>query len=136
VDFTEDTGGGEKVEEPPPNNTTSLPGGASAAIAAAVAAAAAITPPRVVYYLKKPHMSLKSFNAIPPKPQPTNHFEKYSDVKGKEERRPTISDLSSQKSIYARTSGWRLHHVEAQINDVVSCRRTQFPNTSLKQILL
>ncbi|KAK3754015.1 hypothetical protein QZH41_020286 [Actinostola sp. cb2023] len=49
-----------------------------------------------------------------------NHFLKYSDVKIKEERKPTVQDIANQKGIVHRVSGWRVHHVAAQMDDLSS----------------
>ncbi|KXJ13060.1 Histone deacetylase complex subunit SAP130-B [Exaiptasia diaphana] len=49
-----------------------------------------------------------------------NHFLKYSDVRIKEERKPTVQDIANQKGILHRVSGWRVHHVAAQMDDLSS----------------
>jgi histone deacetylase complex subunit SAP130 len=71
----------------------------------------------IVYYIKKPHVSLlnDSYAARPI----TNHFFKYSDVKAKEERRPTINDLANQKNVSQKVTGWKLTHLMHQIDQVV-----------------
>jgi len=76
-------------------------------------------PPRKVYRLNYPRLSLLKYNSVPQKPL-TNHFLRYSDVKAKEEKRPSITDLANQKGIQHRVSGWRLKYVTAQMDDVVS----------------
>lgn len=76
-------------------------------------------PTRIVYYVKKRHMSLMQTNSILPKPL-TTHFQRYSDVKAKDEKRPTISELANQKNILHKVSGWRVKHMITQMNELVS----------------
>lgn len=49
-----------------------------------------------------------------------NHFLRYSDVKPREERRNNIIDLANQENIQKRLSGWKIVHLRAQIEDLVS----------------
>ena len=37
-----------------------------------------------------------------------------------EERKPTVQDIANQKGIVHRVSGWRVHHVAAQMDDLSS----------------
>lgn len=37
-----------------------------------------------------------------------------------EERKPTLQDIANQKNILHRVSGWRIHHVAAQMDDLSS----------------
>lgn len=49
-----------------------------------------------------------------------NHFMRYSDVKPKEERKPTIIDLANQYRIQDRIKGWKVYHLSTQMDDLVS----------------
>ncbi|XP_076435880.1 uncharacterized protein LOC143275565 [Babylonia areolata] len=66
----------------------------------------------------KPTMSLMSDNAFDWKPR-FNHFQRYSDVKSKDDRNPTLNELISQRGIVQKASGWRLYYVSAQVEDVM-----------------
>jgi len=37
-----------------------------------------------------------------------------------EERRPTVNELSNQKGITQKASGWKLYHMAAQLEDLVN----------------
>ena len=37
-----------------------------------------------------------------------------------DERRPTVNELSNQKGVAQKASGWKLFHMAAQIEDLVS----------------
>ncbi|XP_048588820.1 histone deacetylase complex subunit SAP130-B isoform X2 [Nematostella vectensis] len=47
-----------------------------------------------------------------------NHFLRYSDVKLKDDRKPTIQDLANQKGVAHRLSGWRVQHIAAQMDEL------------------
>lgn len=51
-----------------------------------------------------------------------NHFQRYSDVKPREERRPTVIDLANQPHVMQKVKGWKIYHMTAQIEDMVSAR--------------
>ena len=36
-----------------------------------------------------------------------------------DERRPTVNELSNQKGVVQKASGWKLYHMAAQIEDLV-----------------
>lgn len=38
-----------------------------------------------------------------------------------EERRPTVNELANQKGASQKASGWKLYHMAAQMEDLVSC---------------
>ncbi|GFN91543.1 histone deacetylase complex subunit sap130-like [Plakobranchus ocellatus] len=47
-----------------------------------------------------------------------NHFVKYGDVKPKEERRPTVNELSNQKGIMQKVNGWKLYFSASQLEEL------------------
>lgn len=49
-----------------------------------------------------------------------NHFQRYSDVKPREERRPTVMDLANQAHVLQRVNGWKIYHLTSQMEDLVS----------------
>ncbi|XP_033760170.1 histone deacetylase complex subunit SAP130-A-like isoform X2 [Pecten maximus] len=71
----------------------------------------------------KPSLSLLNFYNISWKPK-NNHFNRYTDVKPKDERRPTVNELSNQRGVMQKASGWKLFHVAAQLDDLTELERT------------
>lgn len=49
-----------------------------------------------------------------------NHFQRYSDVKPREERPTTVMDLANQASVMQKVNGWKIFHLNAQMEDLVS----------------
>lgn len=49
-----------------------------------------------------------------------NHFQRYSDVKPREERRPTVVDLANQSHVLQKVNGWKIYHLSSQMEDLVS----------------
>ncbi|XP_040577878.1 uncharacterized protein [Lepeophtheirus salmonis] len=47
-----------------------------------------------------------------------NHFLRYTDVKEKEERRPTVNELASHRYVAQQINGWKIYHLFAQMEDV------------------
>ncbi|RUS89796.1 hypothetical protein EGW08_002408 [Elysia chlorotica] len=47
-----------------------------------------------------------------------NHFSKYGDVKPKDERRPTVNELSNQKGIMQKVNGWKLYFTASQLEEL------------------
>lgn len=53
-----------------------------------------------------------------------NHFQRYSDVKPREERRSTVVDLANQAHVLQKVNGWKIYHLTSQMEDLV-CFKTQ-----------
>ncbi|XP_052784842.1 histone deacetylase complex subunit SAP130-A-like isoform X2 [Mya arenaria] len=70
----------------------------------------------------RPNLALLNFYNISWKPK-LNHFNRYTDVKPKDERRPTVNEMSNQKGVVQKASGWKLYHMAAQIEDLVELER-------------
>lgn len=51
-----------------------------------------------------------------------NHYLRHSDVRPKDERRPTIMDLANQYRVQDKVNGWKIHHLTTQMEDLVSCK--------------
>lgn len=49
-----------------------------------------------------------------------NHYLRYSDVRPKDERRPSIMDLANQCRVQEKVNGWKIHHLTTQMEDLVS----------------
>lgn len=47
-----------------------------------------------------------------------NHFQRYTDVKVKDDRRPTVNELANQKNVLNRINGWKLYHLTAQMDEM------------------
>lgn len=47
-----------------------------------------------------------------------NHYLRYSDVKPKDERRPSIMDLANQYRVQDKVNGWKIHHLSTQMEDL------------------
>lgn len=69
--------------------------------------------------LKKPQASL--LQAYPQNcwKQANNHFLRYSDVKVREERRPSVMDLANQPGVLQRVNGWKTHLISSEITEMV-----------------
>ncbi|XP_073995188.1 sin3A-associated protein 130 isoform X3 [Rhodnius prolixus] len=49
-----------------------------------------------------------------------NHFLRYSDLRPKEERKPTLSELANQKHALQKLNGWKIYHLNSQMEDMVN----------------
>ena len=76
-------------------------------------------PKEAAAVVKRPRISLISSYRQTWKPR-NHHFTRYSDVKLKDERRPTVTDLANQKQIMQKVHGWKVFHLTAQIEEMVS----------------
>ncbi|XP_031641042.1 mucin-12 isoform X2 [Contarinia nasturtii] len=47
-----------------------------------------------------------------------NHFQRYSDVKPREERKPTVVDLANQTHVLQKVNGWKIYHLTSQMEDL------------------
>ncbi|XP_044751849.1 histone deacetylase complex subunit SAP130 isoform X4 [Coccinella septempunctata] len=64
-----------------------------------------------------------------------NHFMRYSDVKPKEERKPSIIDLANQFRIQDKINGWKIFHLSTQMDDLVSAELEQVDYENLSDFL-
>lgn len=72
--------------------------------------------------MKRPRISIVANYKINTKAA-HNHFQRYSDVKAKEERKPSIQEIASQKGIVQRANGWRIQHIAGQIDELISAEQ-------------
>nr|CAI5827699.1 unnamed protein product [Callosobruchus analis] len=47
-----------------------------------------------------------------------NHYLRHSDVRPKDERRPSIMDLANQYRVQEKINGWKIHHLTTQMEDL------------------
>lgn len=65
-----------------------------------------------------------------------HHFLRYSDVKPKEERRPTVSDIANQKQVLQKVNGWKVYHISTQMEDLSDLETEVFERlTSMLKVL-
>merc|ERR1719187_1936174 len=48
-----------------------------------------------------------------------NHFLRHSDVRAKDERRPTVNELANQKYVSQKINGWKIYHLSAGMEDTI-----------------
>lgn len=71
--------------------------------------------------LKKPQASLLQTYNMNMKNN-NNHFMRYSDVRAREERRPSVMDLANLPRIAQRVNGWKTHMIASELSEIVSGR--------------
>lgn len=71
---------------------------------------------------KKPHVSLLNSYRQGWKSR-HHHFMRYSDVKAKDERRPSLSDIASQKQILQKVNGWKIYHLRTQMENMATLEK-------------
>ncbi|XP_014234757.1 histone deacetylase complex subunit SAP130-B [Trichogramma pretiosum] len=55
-----------------------------------------------------------------------NHFKRHSDVRAKEEKKPTVSDIAQQKQVLQRVHGWKLYHLKTQMEEMAEVEKSVF----------
>ncbi|XP_071033916.1 histone deacetylase complex subunit SAP130 isoform X7 [Parasteatoda tepidariorum] len=80
-------------------------------------------------YYKRPSMSLLNTYRQTWKPR-HNHFVRYSDVKPREEKKPTVNELANQKGILQQVNGWKVYHLSAQMEDIIEIEETVYSRLS------
>ncbi|XP_063903312.1 histone deacetylase complex subunit SAP130 isoform X4 [Zophobas morio] len=64
-----------------------------------------------------------------------NHYLRYSDVRPKDERRPTIMDLANQYRVQEKVNGWKIYHLSTQMEDLVEAEQEQTVYNQLTELL-
>lgn len=68
--------------------------------------------------LKKPQASLlQTYNQT--WKHAHNHFLRYSDVRVRDDRRPSVMDLANQPKVVQRVNGWKTHLISGEITEMV-----------------
>ncbi|XP_062609717.1 histone deacetylase complex subunit SAP130-like isoform X1 [Saccostrea cucullata] len=83
----------------------------------------------------RPNISLMNFYNISWKPR-NNHFNRHTEIKPKEERRPTVNELANQRGAAQKASGWKLYHMAAQMEDLNDLEKTLLSKLSSIQTAL
>lgn len=52
-----------------------------------------------------------------------HHFRRPSDVRPREERRPTVAELAQQKYVLQKLNGWKVYHLTAQMEDIADLEK-------------
>ncbi|XP_074030862.1 sin3A-associated protein 130 isoform X2 [Leptinotarsa decemlineata] len=55
-----------------------------------------------------------------------NHYLRHTDVRPKDERRPTIMDLANQYRVQEKVNGWKVHHLSTQMEDLADQEQTVY----------
>jgi len=74
--------------------------------------------PAANYIRDKPRMSLLHSYRHTWKSR-HNHFLKQSDVRPREDPRPTVNELANQKYIMQKINGWKIYHLTSQMEDII-----------------
>ncbi|XP_012228970.1 histone deacetylase complex subunit SAP130 isoform X2 [Linepithema humile] len=52
-----------------------------------------------------------------------HHYRRPSDVRPREERRPTVAELAQQKHVLQKLNGWKIYHLTAQMEDIADLEK-------------
>lgn len=52
-----------------------------------------------------------------------HHYRRPSDVRPREERRPTVAELAQQKHVLQKLNGWKVYHLTAQMEDIAELEK-------------
>ncbi|XP_070538052.1 histone deacetylase complex subunit SAP130-like isoform X17 [Ptychodera flava] len=80
---------------------------------------------KYVQYLKRPYKNLIDAYRQPWKPA-HNHFQRYAEVKVKEDKKPSIQEIAGQKGVIQKASGWKIQHLASQLDDLASLEQGVF----------
>ncbi|XP_017957929.1 uncharacterized protein LOC108652295 isoform X2 [Drosophila navojoa] len=72
----------------------------------------------VDYVLRRPRNCALLNTYKPTNKLANNHFHRYTDVKPRDERRATVIDLANQPNVQKKISGWKIHHLRSQMEDL------------------
>lgn len=53
-----------------------------------------------------------------------HHYKRPSDVKPREERRPSVNEIAQQKHVLQKVNGWKVYHLTSQMEDFAETERT------------
>uniref|UniRef100_A0A3B4BV19 Sin3A-associated protein b n=1 Tax=Pygocentrus nattereri TaxID=42514 RepID=A0A3B4BV19_PYGNA len=66
-----------------------------------------------------------------------HHFQRYSDVRVKEEKKGTLQDVANQKGVVCRAQGWKIHLCAAQLLQLTSLEHDVYSRlTTLQEGLI
>ncbi|XP_072766825.1 uncharacterized protein [Anoplolepis gracilipes] len=52
-----------------------------------------------------------------------HHYRRPSDVRPREERRPTVAELAQQKHVLQKLNGWKVYHLTTQMEDIADLEK-------------
>ncbi|XP_012541477.1 histone deacetylase complex subunit SAP130-A isoform X3 [Monomorium pharaonis] len=52
-----------------------------------------------------------------------HHYRRPSDVRPREERRPTVAELAQQKHVLQKLNGWKIYHLTTQMEDIATLEK-------------
>ncbi|XP_025991059.1 histone deacetylase complex subunit SAP130-A isoform X2 [Solenopsis invicta] len=52
-----------------------------------------------------------------------HHYRRPSDVRPREERRPTVAELAQQKHVLQKLNGWKVYHLTTQMEDIAALEK-------------
>lgn len=53
-----------------------------------------------------------------------NHYRRPSDVRPREERRPTVNEIAQQDQVLQKVNGWKIYHLTSQMEDLVEIEKS------------
>uniref|UniRef100_A0A3Q3JTK1 Histone deacetylase complex subunit SAP130 C-terminal domain-containing protein n=1 Tax=Monopterus albus TaxID=43700 RepID=A0A3Q3JTK1_MONAL len=62
-----------------------------------------------------------------------HHFQRYSDIRVKEEKKGTLQDMASQRGVACRAQGWKIHLCAAQLRQLSSLEHDVYSRLSTLQ---
>lgn len=62
-----------------------------------------------------------------------HHFQRYSDIRVKEEKKSTLQDMASQRGVACRAQGWKIHLCAAQLRQLTSLEHDVYSRLSTLQ---
>ncbi|KAK1796772.1 hypothetical protein P4O66_009787 [Electrophorus voltai] len=66
-----------------------------------------------------------------------HHFQRYSDIRVKEEKKSSLQDVASQRGVACRVQGWKVHLCAAQLMQLTSLERDVYSRlTTLQEGLI
>ncbi|KAL0965928.1 hypothetical protein UPYG_G00288090 [Umbra pygmaea] len=66
-----------------------------------------------------------------------HHFQRYSDIRVKEEKKGTLQEVANQKGVVCRAQGWKMHLCAAQLMELTNLERDVYSRlTTLQEGLI
>ena len=53
-----------------------------------------------------------------------HHYRRPSDVRPREERRPTVNEIAQQKHVLQKVNGWKVYHLTSQMEDLAELEKS------------
>ncbi|XP_025155797.1 histone deacetylase complex subunit SAP130-A isoform X2 [Harpegnathos saltator] len=65
-----------------------------------------------------------------------HHYRRPSDVRPREERRPTVAELAQQKHVLQKLNGWKVYHLSAQMEEFAELEKQAHEKLKMTLMLL